>query len=423
MLVGPLSEREDVTLRKPAAVSPRRGDFGRSPADGGASAPAESPGPRRLLSLDMLRGVAILLVLGRHQVAPAEGLGWFQPLAAGWTHIGWSGVDLFFVLSGFLVSGLLFSEYQRRGGVDVKRFMIRRGFKIWPPYLVYVALVAAWLGWKQFSAGGPGVWGELWPNLFHVQNYFHTPRMHTWSLAVEEHFYLAVALGFYLVLTRGHGAAVLRWLPVGVVAALIGLAALRTGLALRHGAAQLNLYATHLRFDGLLLGTLLAYWTHFSPERLAVVARRPGWAMAVGVALAAPTLWLAPEANAATAGVGLLALYVGYGLILIGWLNFAAEVKAGRRLLRRRPAAWLGAVGFFSYSIYLWHVDLAQVPLHKLALAARAAGAAPGLVWCVATLLYMLAAFAVGRLVGRLLEAPALALRDRLFPSRTPTPL
>src|SRR5437868_12447023 len=68
----------------------------------------------RSLALDMLRGIAILLVLGFHYVvAPAES-GWLRSLASAWTRIGWSGVDLFFVLSGFLVSGLLFSEFQQR---------------------------------------------------------------------------------------------------------------------------------------------------------------------------------------------------------------------------------------------------------------------------------------------------------------------
>ncbi len=76
--------------------------------------------------LDVLRGVAILLVLGRH-----SSYAYVRP----WAMIGWSGVDVFFVLSGFLISGLLFSEYQQRGCIYVKQFWIRRAFKDLSPVL------------------------------------------------------------------------------------------------------------------------------------------------------------------------------------------------------------------------------------------------------------------------------------------------
>jgi peptidoglycan/LPS O-acetylase OafA/YrhL len=72
-------------------------------------------------SLDVLRALAVLLVMGRH-----------FPYYALWGRVGWIGVDLFFVLSGFLISGLLFQEYKRTGMIDFWRFMFRRGLKIWP---------------------------------------------------------------------------------------------------------------------------------------------------------------------------------------------------------------------------------------------------------------------------------------------------
>lgn len=378
---------------------------------------AEGARKDRLLSLDMLRGIAILLVLGRHTVAPILGLGALGVVAETWTRIGWSGVDLFFVLSGFLVSGLIFSEYRRTGAVNVWRFVIRRGFKIWPPYLVYVAFVTCWLAWKHQHGVGEGVWTQIWPNYFHVQNYFGTPRIHTWSLAVEEHFYLAVALGFYWVLNRGRAASLLRWFPQFVTVAVVGLAALRTAVYLREGPAQINIYATHLRFDGLLLGTLLAYLTHFRPETLNPVTRRPTLSILAGLALAAPTLILAPEANAWTAGIGLTGVYVGYALVLLGWLNLPTQTRWGERLFATRPAAWLGAIGFFSYSIYLWHIDFGQTPLHKVALYAAAKGWNPGATYVGVTGVYVVVAIVSGRIMAWLLEKPSLTLRDRLFPS------
>lgn len=90
----------------------------------------------RLIQLDVLRGLAILLVLGDHYATSVDesrlGAGHLQPLNAAMERFGWSGVDLFFVLSGFLVGGLLFSELKRNVRLDVRRFLVRRAFKIWP---------------------------------------------------------------------------------------------------------------------------------------------------------------------------------------------------------------------------------------------------------------------------------------------------
>jgi peptidoglycan/LPS O-acetylase OafA/YrhL len=389
----------------PVAIHPpRRTGFGRYAHEG------------RSLPLDMLRGIAILLVLGRHYVVAPTGLGPLEPLAAVWTTIGWSGVDLFFVLSGFLVSGLLFAEYRKRGEVDIRRFVIRRGFKIWPPYFVYLGVVALWIGWQYRHGRSAGLWSELWPNFFHVQNYFHTPRVHTWSLAVEEHFYLVIALLFATALARGRAALLLRMLPLTTVIAVMGLAGLRLFTFFREGPEQMNLFATHLRFDGLLIGTLLAYATHFHAEKLVALTRRPLTCIAAGVAFAAPTLALSPEANPWTVSIGLTGVYIGFALLLLGWLH-AGPVHAGwRRMLGSRPAAMLGQIGFYSYSIYLWHTDLAQTPIKKL-VALTALPLPAGVVWLLATTVYVAAATMGGMLLARAFEMPSLALRDRLFPS------
>src|SRR5260370_31028003 len=85
--------------------------------------------PTRNQSLDVLRGVAILLVMGRH-------FPYYRP----WGKVGWIGVDLFFVLSGFLISGLLYQEYKTLGKIRFGRFVFRRGFKIWPPFYVFMSI-------------------------------------------------------------------------------------------------------------------------------------------------------------------------------------------------------------------------------------------------------------------------------------------
>ena len=83
-------------------------------------------------NLDALRAVAILLVLGRH----------FEYFRL-WSQVGWAGVDLFFVLSGFLISGLLFAEWKQRGSIGIARFYVRRGLKIYPAFYVFLAMTAA----------------------------------------------------------------------------------------------------------------------------------------------------------------------------------------------------------------------------------------------------------------------------------------
>ena len=136
--------------------------------------------------LDILRCVAVLLVLGRHGIM--EGV---------WKETGWAGVDLFFVLSGFLISGLLFSEYKKTGSIDLPRFFIRRGFKIYPAF--YVMLLTTFLVAASYGVYVPlGVWLR---EILFFQNYKHGIWRHTWTLAVEEHFYLLLPL-FLLALIR-----------------------------------------------------------------------------------------------------------------------------------------------------------------------------------------------------------------------------
>jgi len=136
---------------------------------------------KRLREIDFLRGIAILLVFFRH-----------KELFSSLTKMGWIGVDLFFVISGFLVSGLLFKEYKRFGSINVKLFLIRRGFKIYPIYyLSYIFYLFFKLKSETFSLK------YVLADLFFIQNYvygFGYAYVASWSLAIEEHFYLVLAL-------------------------------------------------------------------------------------------------------------------------------------------------------------------------------------------------------------------------------------
>ena len=140
----------------------------------------------RLKEIDFLRGLAILLVLLFH-----------HPLFFHSIRMGWAGVDLFFVLSGFLVSGLYFSEYKKTGDVKIGLFLIRRGFKIYPLFYVVmlITIIYKFILLKSVSIN------QVLAELFFVQNYFEGIWNHTWSLAIEEHFYFGLSF-IVLILAR-----------------------------------------------------------------------------------------------------------------------------------------------------------------------------------------------------------------------------
>lgn len=143
----------------------------------------------RLRELDFLRGCAIILVLFRH-----------QNIFSYARTMGWIGVDLFFVLSGFLVSGLLFKEYKKYGDVKPFKFLIRRGFKIYPIYyLFYLPYLIPILIKGNLNLKG------LIADMTFLQNYafgFGYSYAASWSLAVEEHFYFSFALLVWFILKK-----------------------------------------------------------------------------------------------------------------------------------------------------------------------------------------------------------------------------
>src|SRR3954471_9289045 len=174
----------------------------------------------RRLDLDVVRGVAILLALGWHFSWARSGNAVLDALQWPGRQFGWAGVDLFFVLSGFLMGQLVLRERARTGRFDGRRFTARRLLRLWPVLYVFLAVHAV-LGDEPLSS-------YLWQNALHVQNYAGTSLAHLWSLAVEEHFYLGLAVLFPLFARRGGSVKVL-------VAALVGV--LVTALALRYAGA------------------------------------------------------------------------------------------------------------------------------------------------------------------------------------------
>jgi peptidoglycan/LPS O-acetylase OafA/YrhL len=363
----------------------------------------------RLPQLDMLRGVAILLVLGHHMDKYTPGTAWAPPaVVQAWLTGGWMGVDLFFVLSGFLVAGLLFAELKKHSNVQVGRFLLRRGFKIYPAF--YAFLLVTLVGVLLTGAGVH--WAAFLCEACFVQNYGPSIGDHTWSLAVEEHFYLLLSL-FVLAQLRFTNRLQLSTLAVAFVVIASGCLAAR--LWVSWSAPYVNrthLFPTHLRLDALLFGVLLSYLYHFRGPALAERVRRGRYALLLlGIALVAPSFFLDIAQSFYLHTAGLTCTYLGFGAILLVAVFWPG---AGPRPLRR-PAALLAVIGFYSYSIYLWHLAAKS---WVLTLVRVTVGDGRPLPYLAELGIYVLGSVVVGIVLAKLIEAPFLRWRDRLIPSR-----
>jgi peptidoglycan/LPS O-acetylase OafA/YrhL len=380
--------------------------------------PNPTPSHTRLMQLDVLRGVAILMVLLRHSspkwaLLPYYDAGPLSRIMLFVGNIGWTGVDLFFVLSGFLIGGLLFREIKKTGRLDVRRFFIRRGLKIWPAYFFFLLVV---LILASREIGFRAAFHALIPNFIHLQNYLGSPHGITWSLAVEEHFYLALPLFLLVIIPRRRDDGSMPAIPIAAAVLIVVCTALRFTNWNRPFDMYIQQTPTHLRIDGLFFGVLLAYLFHIKPALLARIARHRLALLVLGAALLAPMGFYDVPDHRWIWTIGYTMIYVGYGCILIACL-FSPPGDLLGNLLASRPAAVLAWVGVFSYSIYLWQFEISYIPIHKWVLR-RLPHHPLSLYWLVGTAIYLLAAILGGALLARIVEFPVLKLRDRLFPAR-----
>lgn len=246
----------------------------------------------RIPELDGIRGMAILMVLCYHSLEFPQH-GWFTNTANAIVSFGWSGVDLFFVLSGFLLGGILIDH--RYAPNYFRTFYIRRFCRILPLYLVWLALyysVQSFLGYSPFHHF------SRWGYIFFLQNFYRTAindfdalwMGHTWSLALEEQFYLLLPATLWFLIPRK---------PARVLVALIlAVPLLRIFLFLFHPEFFIRVLLP-CRADSLLLGVLCAWIIRQKPARD----------------------WLANNVKA----VHVLALFLSFGMIYLMSLGYKSE--------------------------------------------------------------------------------------------------
>lgn len=293
----------------------------------GVPAPIPAPpAPGYVPALDGVRALAITLVMASHAVMPG-GFG------------GALGVDVFFVLSGYLITTLLLREHAATGRLSLRRFYGRRAVRILPPLVIMLACLVIPLG-AVFG------WGtaieQVMLALFYLMPFKVQadagagPLGHTWSLGVEEWFYLVWPALLVLFLARRRGV---RWAVGGAAA---GLAALL--VAARVTDLELGQASYLFRSFGLMAGCLLALALHARPVRV------PRWVGAAGLVPIAAAVWWssahgpsAPAAAMTDAGAALLIASLAGGA---GGLS---------RMFSWAPARYLGRI---SYEVYLWHFPL-----------------------------------------------------------------
>lgn len=364
---------------------------------------------RRNSGLDLLRALAIVLVFLHHWrvfVGREPALGWLGSF-------GWVGVDLFFVLSGYLITSQVLRGLRQGRQLSLPAFWARRALRTWPAFWV---VLAAYLLWPQAMGGRTPP--PAWRFLTFTQNIGLPPGTafsHAWSLCVEEQFYLLLPLAVLLGLRLGGGVRrAWAWLAVLLAAGM----ATRAALWLQFGHDELGdirgyhpwlYYATWARADEFLPGVALALLQQAHVERWQRLTRHPARLTAPALLATAALVWALQAGYYIDDRYGFWMTAVGYSAVAACaglWVLLALSPGS---LLQRHALPGAALLARWSYAIYLTH----KAVMHMLAPVLRQAGLPPA--WQLAAV--ALASVAVGALLHRLVEAPLLAWRDRVVPS------
>jgi len=309
---------------------------------------------QKLYGLDHLRALAILLVFLFHYFILSHGEpGWLPDTAS----FGWTGVDLFFVLSGFLISSQLFAQLKTGAPISFKQFFLKRFFRIVPAFLVTVALYFC----IPFFREKPNL-PPLWKFLTFTQNLGLNLKetgafSHCWSLCVEEHFYLFLPL----ILIFFRATRLLKnsyWLIIGLF--ILGFV-LRifsfNHLYLPHSDTQGSwaywyqfiYYPTYNRLDGLLAGVAVAGIYQFRPAAWNRISKRGNMWLLIGLAVLTGAYFLCEEQMTFAASVfGFPLIALGYGLLVMGAVSPTSILYKWKSPVTTRIAT-------LSYAVYLTH--------------------------------------------------------------------
>ncbi|GEM_PF-1582236 len=351
------------------------------------------PSHRREIDLDIVRGVAILLAIGWHINHIPTGYPIVDALLAPGATIGWAGVDLFFVLSGFLIGSAIIREIQRTGGFDYKKFFIRRVFRLWPVLYVFLFSMLAIVPFSDF----------FWQSALHVQNYIRPKSAHhLWSLAVEEHFYLIMGVMIPIVVVNWNWR---KSLPVILISTIFLSFFLRLlGVLFWWGDSDFSAQ-THYRLDALSAGVLLSFVATEKVDLFNKIIKYRALYLVI-VVFGVCFLWVTPRDSD-------LGLTVGYSVAWISSLSFILMLyKSGVEKNIYYIAILLAFIGQVSYPLYLWHVPVLK--------AVEMLGDRLAVSGGVLIFLAYSAAIALSAGMTILVERPVMRWRDKRFPPKVP---
>ena len=289
-----------------------------------------------LPGLDGLRAISVLIVVAFH---------------SGVIDGGWIGVDLFFGISGFLITGLMVAEYERNGGVALGAFWMRRLRRLVPALIILLALIATLVKLDQLNVRARNIWGAVtystnWVHIFSGTSYWDDfatpdPLRHLWSLAIEEQFYVMWPIVVWFVLKRWTPTTLGKVALLGAtVSAAIQVIGIHTGLSID------RIYqGTDTRTVAFLLGAAIAT-RGWPPKKVTI----PTWILPTFalVVLAPAAMWLPGDQTWVFSGP----------LIVISLAGIAAVVYSTTRNNRFLSSPVLRTIGRWSYGIYLFHWPL-----------------------------------------------------------------
>lgn len=359
--------------------------------------------PNRIVGLDTLRAAAIALVLVYHHAVVIPGPSSLGVLA----QVGWSGVDLFFVLSGYLIGNQILSTFAKGERFSVGTFFARRLLRTLPNYYVVLALY-----WLLPSALAGSSTAPLWRLLSFTQNldlHYGQTFTHSWSLCIEEQFYLI--LPFAAMAIAGFRRSVRVGWIVLAVAILAGMAA--RGLAWTNSGHstfdQEVYYSSFTRLDELLPGVAIAMLKNFHRDQYARLLRHGNGLLVAGAASVAALLY---GFNTETIASSFAMTCLGFSLLSMGFALLTLAGLSPHSLLNRVRIPGAGSLALWSYAIYLAHKPIYKMMIAPLAHLGMDAHGALGVTMVIG------AGVLGGWVLHKTVETPFMRLRERRFPAR-----